>query len=184
MSRTPRSKPPARLPVEVAVIVRAIGWRRAVPKAAALCRRAARAAVARAARGRASLRKALAERGGEIGIVLAGDAFVARLNRDYRGKPEPTNVLSFASGEAAPEGPLILGDVAIALETARREAKAAGKPLAHHLAHLVVHGVLHVLGYDHERARDAARMEALEVEILETLGIGDPYRAAKPAKVA
>jgi len=124
-------------------------------------------------------------------VMLAGDAFIARLNRDYRGKAGPTNVLSFpalSAGADAPEGasggPLLLGDVVIAFETTRREAKAAGKPMAHHLAHLAVHGVLHLLGYDHEREKEAARMEALEVEILREIGVPDPYRESKPAEVA
>ncbi|HLF58850.1 MAG TPA: rRNA maturation RNase YbeY [Alphaproteobacteria bacterium] len=172
--------------IEIAVIVRVASWRTAVPGAAALCRRAARAALDRAtARGGAGWGKRLRARGGELCIVLASDAFVAKLNRDYRGKTEPTNVLSFRAGtDETPQGAYPLGDVVIAFETTRREAKAAGKTLAHHLAHLVVHGVLHLVGHDHEKEKDAARMEGLEIEILRGLGISDPYRETKSAEVA
>jgi probable rRNA maturation factor len=69
----------------------------------------------------------------------------------------------------------VLGDIVIAYQTTAREARAEGKPFAHHLAHLAVHGYLHLLGHDHENDRAARRMERLEVEILETLGIPDPY---------
>ncbi|MFI4989240.1 MAG: rRNA maturation RNase YbeY, partial [Alphaproteobacteria bacterium] len=76
-------------------------------------------------------------------------------------------------------GPTLLGDVIVALETSRSEAAAGGKPLADHLAHLIVHGTLHLLGYDHERAADAARMERLECRVLADLGIADPYAAPR-----
>jgi probable rRNA maturation factor len=178
--------------VEIAVAVRANAWRTALPGAVGLCRRAARAAFGHAAAKRhKALQKSFRGRDCEISIVLAGDAFIARLNRDYRGKTGPTNVLSFPalsggveelSGASGP--PLLLGDVVIAFETTRREAKAAGKPMAHHLAHLAVHGVLHLMGYDHEREKEAARMEALEVEILREIGVPDPYRESKSAEVA
>ena len=166
-------------------MIRAASWREGLPNAARLARRAARAALAAAA-SRTRGGKRLAARGGEIGIVLASDAFVARLNRDFRGKAGPTNVLSFAvlPEDVASEGPAPLGDVVIAYATAKSEARAAAKPLAHHFLHLVVHGVLHLLGYDHERDKDAARMERLEAEILRGLGVPDPYRAVKTAKVA
>jgi probable rRNA maturation factor len=104
------------------------------------------------------------------------------LNRDWRGKDEPTNVLAFAAQETAAErapaaGPLLLGDVVLCYETIAREAKAAARPLADHLSHLVIHGVLHLLGYDHGRPREARAMETLEVKALETLGIDNPYEA-------
>jgi probable rRNA maturation factor len=162
-------------PVTIDVIERAPAWRRALPKAPALCRTAARAALARAA---GKLGAA------ELAIVLADDALVAVLNRDYRGIAKPTNVLSFASAEPAPRGPSLrlLGDVVLAYGTIAREARAQGKTLADHLAHLVVHGVLHLLGFDHARAGEARRMEALEVAILGELGVADPYRAREPAR--
>lgn len=169
--------------VEIAVMIRSNAWRAALPNAARLVRRAAHAALDKAS---VSRRRRLAVRGGEIGVVLGTDAFIARLNRDFRGKAGPTNVLSFAVEPEADgtEGPLALGDVVIAFGTAKAEAKRAGKPLAHHLVHLTVHGVLHLLGYDHMKTREAARMEALETEILRGLGVPDPYRAAEAADVA
>lgn len=115
-----------------------------------------------------------------IGILLADDAFVAALNRKYRGKAGPTNVLSFAGEEApGPRGagaPRLLGDVVLAHETVAREAAAQEKPLADHFCHLVVHGILHLLGYDHQHDDEAALMERMEIDILHSLGVPDPYR--------
>jgi probable rRNA maturation factor len=130
-------------------------------------------------------------------VVLADDALVRQLNRDYRGKDRPTNVLSFPQvdgdgdegtgpredgpgaealgGDGAAPAPLLLGDVILAFETVEGEARAQGKPLGSHLSHLVVHGVLHLLGYDHESDEDADHMERLETRILAGLGIADPY---------
>lgn len=145
-------------------------WRPALPGAARVCVRAARAALAAggAPSGRA-----------ELAIVLADDALLQKLNREWRGRDAPTNVLSFPAGEGgpvAPEAPLLLGDVVLAFETVAAEAQTQGKSLADHLAHLVVHGVLHLLGFDHEGAAEAQRMEALETQVLAGLGIADPYR--------
>ncbi len=115
---------------------------------------------------------------GEFAILLAGDKRLRVLNRDFRGKNKPTNVLSFPAGGA------YAGDIAIAYGVTKKEAKAAGKSLADHASHLVVHGVLHLAGYDHERPRDAKRMEPLEVKILKRLGIADPYAATDMAPKA
>jgi probable rRNA maturation factor len=106
----------------------------------------------------------------EVSLVLGDDAVVRTLNRRWRRKDAPTNVLSFPTGERR-----MLGDVVLAFETVVREAKEQGKPLAHHLRHLIVHGVLHLLGYDHERERDAARMENRERRILRRFDVPDPY---------
>jgi probable rRNA maturation factor len=106
----------------------------------------------------------------EISVVLASDAAVRALNQRWRSKDAPTNVLSFASGE-----PHLLGDIVLAFETVAREAHEQGKPFAHHLRHLIVHGVLHLLGYDHDRPRDATRMENRERHILAGFDIPDPY---------
>jgi len=117
----------------------------------------------------------------ELSVVLADDALVHRLNRDYRGKDKPTNVLSFAltEGDAGPEPeegmPIMLGDVILAYETVRHEAETQRKSFDDHLTHLVIHGVLHLLGYDHETDEDADHMERLEVKALARLGIADPY---------
>jgi probable rRNA maturation factor len=155
--------------VGISVLVNGAPWSRAVPGASALARRAARAAVA-AAGGKAQ---------GEIAVVLADDRTLKRLNRDYRGKDRPTNVLSFSL-----IGGGTLGDVVLARQTLLAEAADQGKRSADHLAHLVVHGVLHLLGYDHRRPAEARRMEALEVKVLRALRIADPYRAEPRRRAA
>ena len=125
--------------------------------------------------------------GAEISLLACDDARIAELNAAFRGKAAPTNVLSWPSeeraaavpgGQPAPPRDLELGDIAIAWETCRREAEDAGKDFEAHLSHLLVHGTLHLLGYDHIDDKDAALMEALEVEILGKLGISDPYGEA------
>ena len=116
---------------------------------------------------------ALEPRGeGSVTILLADDEAIAELNREWRGKDGPTNVLSFP---AAPSAAPHLGDVALAYETCAREAAEQGKPLEHHLAHLVAHGVLHLLGWDHQTDAEADRMEAFERDILARIGVPDPY---------
>lgn len=105
-------------------------------------------------------------------ILLSDDKTLRRLNRDFRGKNKPTNVLSFPGSDG------YAGDIAIAHGVTKAEAKAAGKTFADHATHLVVHGVLHLAGHDHERPKDAQVMEPLEVKILKRLGIADPYGAA------
>lgn len=112
--------------------------------------------------------------GAEVSVVLCSDDFIRALNRKWRGKDKPTNVLSFPSG-AEPAMALLLGDIIIAYETASREAAEAGKPLRDHVAHLLAHGFLHLLGHDHEEAAEAEAMEAIERACLARLGIADPY---------
>jgi probable rRNA maturation factor len=122
------------------------------------------------------------KREAEVAILFTSDDEVAALNRDWRGKPKPTNVLSFPAPEGLlmPEGePRFLGDIALALGVVKREAEEQGKPLPHHTAHLVVHGLLHLLGLDHETEPAAEAMEALEIRIMGRLGIPDPYAAVK-----
>ena len=113
-------------------------------------------------------------RAGNLTILLADDAKLEALNAKFRGKPKPTNVLSFPAGSDG-----YLGDVAIAYGVTAREAQEAGKSIHDHALHLAVHGVLHLLGYDHESAREARIMEPLEIAILAKLGIADPY-AVRP----
>ena len=137
-------------------------WTEALPDAEALTERAADAALAAMPASRAR----------DVVVLLTGDDAVRALNREFRGKDAPTNVLSFPAIEN-PEG--FIGDVALAYETCAREADEQGKPLAHHLQHLVAHGVLHLVGYDHESDAEAQAMEALEREILSGLGVPDPY---------
>ncbi|MFV0493045.1 MAG: rRNA maturation RNase YbeY [Pseudorhodobacter sp.] len=147
-----------------------------------LADRAARAALAD---------RGLPEKGFSLCLMGCDDARIADLNADFRGKPQPTNVLSWPSGERGaridgerPDAPCPgtsldpeeLGDIAIAWETCAAEAEAGGKPMPDHVAHLVIHGVLHLLGYDHVRNGDAELMEGIESRILEGLGIADPYQ--------
>jgi len=121
-----------------------------------------------------ALRRGGARRNAGLTILLADDAQLKTLNHDFRGKNRPTNVLSFP----APANKVsYLGDVALAYGVTRHEALAAKKRFADHATHLVVHGVLHLLGFDHTRVRDACLMEPLESRILAELGIADPYAA-------
>jgi len=115
----------------------------------------------------------------ELAIMLTDDTGIRTLNNNWRGIDKPTNVLSFpalqpAAGAPA-AAPRMLGDIAIAYETTRKEADDEEKPFDHHLSHLAVHGFLHLIGYDHEKDDDAEAMEDLEREILAQLGIPDPY---------
>ncbi|MCL3882197.1 rRNA maturation RNase YbeY [Marivita sp. GX14005] len=129
--------------------------------------------------------------GYEISVLACDDDHIAELNAQFRGKPTPTNVLSWPAHDLAaardgadplpppPPDPRMgeaLGDIAIAYETCVSEARAASKPLENHVTHLLVHGLLHLLGYDHLRDGDATLMEGLEKEILGKMGLPDPYR--------
>jgi probable rRNA maturation factor len=116
----------------------------------------------------------------ELAVMLTDDAGIRTLNSNWRGIDKPTNVLSFPAlpptGAGGPDdAPRMLGDIAIAYETTRREADDEQKPFDHHLSHLAVHGFLHLIGYDHETDNDAETMETLETAILAQLGIPDPY---------
>ncbi|MSO96905.1 MAG: rRNA maturation RNase YbeY [Rhodospirillaceae bacterium] len=113
----------------------------------------------------------------EISVVLSTDRRVRTLNRTYRGLDKPTNVLSFPAfdGVMPVTGPVLLGDVVLALETTGREAKLENRPFRAHAVHLVAHGVLHLLGYHHTVERDARHMERLERLTLAALGFADPY---------
>lgn len=113
----------------------------------------------------------------ELSIVFTDDAEMRSINRQWRGKDKPTNVLSFPAADIRPgqPGEQMLGDIVLAAETVRREADLEGKPLEDHLTHLVVHGFLHLFGYDHMDETEAAVMEGLETRALATLGIADPH---------
>ena len=157
--------------VSIALTVLDERWSEALASAEDVARRAAVAALEKAA---------LPKGPAELSLALMDDARVRGLNRDYRDTDAPTNVLSFAGDPIRDDkggSPVLLGDVVIAFETASAEAKAQGKTLSDHLSHLVVHGVLHLLGYDHVDGSAADEMEGLERDILARLGIADPYDA-------
>ncbi|MCA6107631.1 rRNA maturation RNase YbeY [Bradyrhizobium cenepequi] len=116
----------------------------------------------------------------ELAVMLTDDSGIRTLNCNWRGIDKPTNVLSFPAlqttgADGLDDAPRMLGDIAIAYETTRKEADEEDKPFDHHLSHLAVHGFLHLIGYDHENDDDAEQMENLEREILAQLGIPDPY---------
>jgi len=110
----------------------------------------------------------------ELSVTFCNDAAIRGLNAQWRGKDQPTNVLSFPTPGALERKPL-LGDVIVAYETVAREAEQQGKLFRAHTAHMVAHGFLHLIGYDHETAAEAERMEALERKIATALGFPDPY---------
>ncbi|MDR7036819.1 putative rRNA maturation factor [Methylobacterium sp. BE186] len=158
------------MPLDIDVAVEDPRWEGVSPDLEALVIRAVEAGYAAAPEAPAGP--------AEISVLLTDDASVQALNRTWRGKDKPTNVLSFpappqpvVAGMAAP-----LGDVVLAYDTMLRESAEQSKPLADHLAHLLVHGTLHLLGQDHETGEaEADSMEALEVAALRTLGVPDPY---------
>lgn len=155
----------------VSVALRCAAWAEALPRAERFAARVVGAVL--------DDRKVGMKRPAEVGVVLADDPFIRRLNRDHRGKDKPTNVLSFPmeANAGAKDKPILLGDIVLAYRTIRREAKDEGKRLASHAAHMLVHGTLHLLGFDHERDKAARVMEGHEVRILRRLGVPDPYRA-------
>jgi probable rRNA maturation factor len=148
-------------PLSVDVVVKSPRWRE-VPRAQAAVRKAINAAA-----------DEISSPAGEVVVVLADDAELRKLNRQWRGIDKPTNVLSFPSAKVAT--PAMLGDIAIAYETLAHESRDDGKDIVHHLSHLAVHGFLHLMGYDHGNDSDAEVMEALESVILARLDVPDPY---------
>jgi probable rRNA maturation factor len=164
---------PARSTTKIEVLVESKLWKEP-GKAKSILRRAMRQAAA-----------TVPTKSGEVAIVLTDDSSIRLLNRQWRGIDKATNVLSFPTPDACGQHPL-LGDIVLAHETIAREARDAAKPFAHHLAHLAVHGFLHLLGYDHQRQKDADAMETIERKVLRRLAIPDPYqpRARKPKRTA
>lgn len=141
-------------------------WTEALPDAEALVLAAAEATLA-----------SEGAVGEGVTLLLTDDATIGDLNRRFRQRDQPTNVLSFP----APQNPeRFLGDIALAYGVCAREAREQGKPLKHHLQHLVAHGVLHLLGYDHVSDAQADEMENLERAVLAGLGIPDPYLTGPP----
>lgn len=156
-------------------------WTQAVPDLAAVAEAATLAAFDEVD---------LAARRYSVSLLACDDARIAALNKSFRSQEKPTNVLSWPAFDLGPATPgehppkplimdanrrILLGDVAIALQTCAREADAASKPLKNHVMHLILHGVLHLLGYDHETYADAALMEGIERGALAKAGIDDPY---------
>lgn len=119
----------------------------------------------------------------EVSVRFTNDAEVQVLNRDFRGKDKPTNVLSFPQVQAdllvtlvnSDDGEILLGDIVLARETCEREAAEKGIACSDHATHLIIHGTLHLVGYDHLDDPSASAMEALEVKALASLGIANPY---------
>lgn len=147
---------------EIDAVVEADGWRAALGEdPEALARRVILASAAGE------------DAEGAVCVLFTGDDAVRTLNRTFRSKDAPTNVLSFP----APAGLGALGDIALALETVTEEAAAQGKTVKAHAMHLIAHGFLHLVGYDHETDADAERMEARERDVLAGLGVADPHGA-------
>jgi probable rRNA maturation factor len=166
--------------LKIDVLVDSEHWRQA---------RAASAVVRRAVRQAAT---ALSRRSAELAIVLTDDAAIRRLNRDWRGVDAPTNVLSFAARNTCDRAGSRrgnqfqthnhLGDIMLAYQTIKREARREDKPFNDHLAHLAVHGFLHLLGYDHGSDAQARRMESIERAILRGLEVPDPYATTRSTR--
>ena len=165
---------PRKTATPVEIVILHAPWRQALKEAPKLARQAVRAALKGAG---------VKDETRGIAIALGDDQLLRELNRRYRRKDKPTNVLSFEDGT-----PERLGDIALSLQTLKGEAKEQGKTLKAHFQHLVAHGTLHLLGFDHEKSAPAERMEGLERRILAGLGVADPYAqpvrktAAKQAK--
>jgi probable rRNA maturation factor len=168
--RTPKIVPKAtaaKAP-KIAILAESALWKRQTDVKSAVRRAIAEAAAV------------LSTARAELVIVLTDDSAIRLLNRDWRGIDAATNVLSFPTA-GAPGDPPLIGDIVLAYETIDCEARDERKPFAHHVAHLAVHGFLHLLGYDHEREKDAEAMERTERIILRRLAIPDPYlRVGKP----
>jgi probable rRNA maturation factor len=148
-------------------------WNTALPNAGALIEKAVSLALADIeANGRVI----------EVGVRLVDDGTIQALNRDWRGRDKPTNVLSFPLGDPGPvtdpDFPWLIGDIVMSYDTVTAEAIRDSKPLEHHVVHLAIHATLHLIGHDHEDEAEAEAMEAAEIRLLAGLGIADPYAMA------
>lgn len=125
---------------------------------------------------RKAMEAVLPELDGTCSVMLSNNAKIQDLNRDFRGKDKPTNVLSFPDGEEDEDGVIYLGDIAMAYETLVEESQQdQDKTFISHLTHLAIHGTLHLIGYDHIDEDEALEMEALEVKIMRECGYASPY---------
>jgi probable rRNA maturation factor len=165
--RRKTARKPARKAPAFALVVEDARWRKSAATLR-LIRRAARLAIDHPPR-----------RARSVTILLTSDERLKQLNRQFRRKGEPTNILSFVSRD-----PTYWGDVAIAWGMVQREARTQGKNVPAHAAHLTIHGILHLKGYDHARQADRASMEAIEIFILSRLGVADPYTARPYTRTA
>lgn len=147
--------------IELDLRVEAPAWTEAVAQLEAVCQRALEAGAA------------VGAVAGEVSVLLTDDDEIQALNRDWRGKDKPTDVLSF---EADPMDRPFLGDIAVSIGVAGRDAASRDLALGQHLSHLLIHGYLHLIGHDHIADTDAMKMESLEVRALASLGWPDPYR--------
>jgi probable rRNA maturation factor len=147
-------------------------WMEALPNAAELIAQAVSLALADTQSGGRTI---------EVGVRLVDDGTIQGLNRDWRGRDKPTNVLSFPLGDPGPvtdpDFPWLIGDIVMSYDTVTAEAIRDTKPLEHHVVHLAIHATLHLIGHDHEDEAEAEAMEAAEIALLATLGIPDPYGA-------
>lgn len=156
--------------IELSLQVETAAWKRAWPRASRDIRELLGAARVRAAFPRGV-------KAGVVAVVLANDRRLQALNSQFRGKDNPTNVLSF------PEPDEPFGGLALAYETVRRESSEQGKSLVNHSKHMILHGFLHLLGHDHQKSREARLMEQLEIAILSDLGISNPYEVEDKSRV-
>ena len=112
----------------------------------------------------------------ELVVRLVSPIEIQTLNKEYRGKNQVTNVLSFSSDIPLEIGESILGDVVICVDVVREEAVLEDKAFSDHLSHMAIHGILHLLGYDHENLTSSNRMEGIEIEFLKKIGVNNPYQ--------
>lgn len=146
--------------VDLDLRIAAPEWADRLPNLEAICQRALEAGTRQKATD------------GEVAVLLTNNAEIQVLNRDWRGKDKPTDVLSFP---ADPMDKPFLGDIAVAIGVTQDDAKTRNIELDQHLSHLLIHGLLHLLGHDHKDDTEAAEMEALEIAALASLGWPDPY---------
>lgn len=147
--------------IELDLRVAEPAWSDALPNLTELCQSALDAGAA------------LKQATGEVSLLLTDDTEIQNLNRDWRDKDKPTDVLSFPASEL--DAPF-LGDIAVSLGVTRADAETRAIGLDQHLSHLLIHGLMHLLGHDHKDDTEAAEMEALEIAALASLGWPDPYK--------